>query len=216
MSSTQTHIDFGGLTVSFDDRVLRPREWTTAQSYWAADLLRHAPPGAVLELCAGVGHIGLLATAGTSRRLVLVDLSPVACEFARANAEADRAADSFEVRRGRVDEVLAEDERFVAIIADPPWVPSERTQRFPEDPLTAIDGGQDGMDIAWACVDVAAGHLADQGWMLLQLGTLEQADAVHERLAGAPELALKVAEVRDYGDSGVLLHLARSGDRPPA
>jgi methylase of polypeptide subunit release factors len=216
MSRSQTQMDFGGLTVTFDDRVLRPREWTTAQSYWAADLLRHAPSGAVLELCAGVGHIGLLATAGTSRRLVLVDLSGVACDFARTNAGAARAAGTFEVRRGRVDEVLADEERFVAIIADPPWVPSERTQRFPEDPLTAIDGGADGMHVAWACVDVAAGHLADQGWMLLQLGTVEQAEAVHERLAGATELALEVAEVREYGDRGVLLLLVRSGDRPPA
>ena len=208
-------LDFGGLAVSFDDRVIRPRQWTTAQSYWAADRLRHAPPGAVLELCAGVGHIGLLAVADTSRPLVLVDLDETACGYARVNARAAHPDRTVEVRCGRMDEVLSAEERFIAIIADPPWVPTAGTAAFPEDPLTAIDGGPDGMDIAWACVDVAARHLADQGWLLLQLGTPEQADAVDARLARAPQLALEVVEVRDYGESGVLVSIARSGDLPP-
>ncbi len=203
-------IQFGDLTVDFDDRVLRPRTWTTAQSYWAADLLRDAPQGPVLELCAGVGHIGLLAAAGSSRPLVLVDLDETACDFARSNAGRARADGSVEIRRGRVDEVLRPDERFVGVIADPPWVPSDSTGRFPEDPLTAIDGGPDGMDIAWACVDVAGHHLLDQGWLLIQLGTTAQADAVHERLAASPERRLKVVEVREYGEHGVLVHIART------
>jgi methylase of polypeptide subunit release factors len=202
------HIDFGGLSVEFDDRVLRPRPWTIAQSYWAADLLRAAPAGPVLELCAGVGHIGLLAVAGTPRPLVLVDLDATACDFARANTDAARPEGPVQVRHGRVDTVLGDEERFVGIIADPPWVPSDGTGRFPDDPLGAIDGGPDGMDVAWACVDVAARHLADQGWLLLQLGTVGQADAVRERLAASPEPALTVLEVRDYEGQGVLVHLA--------
>jgi methylase of polypeptide subunit release factors len=209
-NSKEQHTTFGTLQVAYDERVLRPRQWTTAQSYWAADLLRHGSSGALLELCAGVGHIGLLAVADTDRRLVSVDFDPTACGYARANAEACRPPGTFEVRQGRVDEVIGPEERFVGVIADPPWVPSAGTARFPEDPLTAIDGGPDGMDIAWACVDVAARHLEDQGWLLLQLGRAEQADSVQERLAAAPELALKVAEMREYGDRGVLVHVART------
>jgi methylase of polypeptide subunit release factors len=203
-------IDFGALEVRFDDRVLRPRPWTTAQSYWARDLLRSSPPGPVLELCAGVGHIGLLAVAGTSRDLVLVDLDETACRYARENARSARPDGVVEVRRGRVDQVLSPGERFAGIIADPPWVPSQGTRCFPEDPLTAIDGGPDGLDVAWSCVDVAARHLADGGWLLLQLGAAEQAEAVGARLAAAPEPALTLLEVREYGRRGVLVHLGRA------
>ena len=71
-------IEFGSLSIQFDDRVLRPRRWTTAQSAWASALLDGAPEGPVLELCAGVGHIGLLAMTGQSRPLVLVDSSQIA------------------------------------------------------------------------------------------------------------------------------------------
>ncbi len=210
-TSPAPQLDFGGLTVSYDDRVLRPRQWTTAQSYWAADLLRHAPAGPVLELCAGVGHIGLLAVAGSSRPLVLVDFDETACGFARVNAQRSAHEASIDVRQGRVDEVVAPEERFVGVLADPPWVPSAGTERFPDDPLTAIDGGPDGMSIAWSCVDVAATHLVDRGWLLLQLGTQQQAEGVQERLDASPELALKLLDVREYGERGVLVHVVRSG-----
>jgi release factor glutamine methyltransferase len=203
-------MSFGGLSIAFDDQVLRPRPWTSAQSYWAADLLRSSPAGPVLELCAGVGHIGLLAVTFQPRDLVLVDLDAGACDLARRNVAANPLASTVEVRRGRVDEVLAEHERFAGIIADPPWVPSRDVVRFPEDPLTAIDGGEDGMSVAWACLEVVGQHLADDGWALFQLGTTGQVRAVAERLAGAPELRLEVAEVREYGERGVLLHLART------
>jgi release factor glutamine methyltransferase len=88
-------------------------------------------------------------------------------------------------------------------------VPTDGVHRFPEDPRTAIDGGDDGMDIAWACLDVAGRHLGPRGWLLLQLGTRGQAEAVRDRLSTSPELGLGVVEVREHGERGVLVHLAR-------
>ena len=79
---------FGSLQIRYDDRVLEPRPWTTAQSAWAAELIEQAPEGDVLELCTGAGHIGLLAIAGSDRRLVAVDASPTAAEHAADNAAA--------------------------------------------------------------------------------------------------------------------------------
>ncbi len=169
---------FGPLTIAFDDRVLRPREWTAAQSEWAAELMRTAPDGPVLELCAGAGHIGLLAVAASKRRLVCVDANPVACDFARDNARDAGMADRVEVREARLETALADDEIFPVVIADPPWVPRAETGRFPEDPLSAIDGGDDGLDVARACLRVVADHLAPGGSAVLQLGTVAQATAL--------------------------------------
>ena len=171
-------VPFGSLTIAFDDRVLRPREWTAAQSEWAADLMATAPGGTVLELCAGAGHIGLLAVAQTGRRLLCVDANPVACDYARANALAAGLAELVEVREARLQDALAADETFPVVIADPPWVPREQTGRFPEDPLTAIDGGDDGLDVARACLAVIDDHLAPGGSAVLQVGTRAQAGAL--------------------------------------
>jgi release factor glutamine methyltransferase len=202
-------VPFGHLRIAFDDRLLRPRPWTAEQSRWAAELVALAPEGPVLELCAGAGHIGLLCTALQSRPLVAVDVNPVACGYARLNADANGLGDLVEVRRGPVDAVLEAGERFAVVIADPPWVRRAEVQRFPEDPLLAIDGGDDGLDLAWLCLEVTAGHLADGGSAVLQLGTPAQVDAVRARLAAEPAMGLRVGEQRSFGDRGVLVRVDR-------
>jgi methylase of polypeptide subunit release factors len=194
---------FGPLRITFDGRVLRPRPWTEAQATWAAEILRDAPGGPVLELCAGAGQIGLLAVLGSTRRLVCVDVNPAACAWARHNAEMAGLADRVEVREGPMDEVLRDSERFSLVVADPPWVRRDQVDRYPEDPLVAIDGGHDGMELAWTCVDIARHHLIAGGTLLLQLGTVEQVDALRDRLDGG---TLGITEVR-WCDRGVLVRL---------
>ena len=199
---------FGPLRITFDGRVLRPRPWTAAQSEWAAEILAQAPPGPVLELCAGAGQIGLLAVAAAPRSLVCVDLDPVACDYARHNARAAGLDDRVEVREGSMEEVLRDSERFALVIADPPWVRREEIGRFPEDPRLAIDGGPDGMEVAWLCVDTARPHLMRGATVLLQLGIVEQVDLLRERLREQTEDELVISEVR-WCDRGVLVRLDR-------
>lgn len=174
----ESTIAFGGLDIAFDHRVLQPRPWTVRQSVWAEELLTQAPPGDVLELCSGAGHIGLRAVAHHDRHLVMVDVDPVACAFARSNAAAAKMADRVEVRQLPIDDAVRPTELFSVIIADPPWVPTAETTTFPEDPLLAIDGGDDGLRIAHMCVRTAGDHLLEGGSLLIQLGTAEQAAAV--------------------------------------
>lgn len=200
--TTET-MGFGPLRITFDGRVLRPRTWTAAQSEWAAEILTTAPPGAVLELCAGAGQIGLLAVLGSDRRLVCVDMNPAACEWARHNAEDAGLGDRVEVREGPMDEVLRDSERFAVVVADPPWVRRDDVDSYPEDPVLAIDGGHDGMDVAWMCVDLARTHLSVHGTLLLQLGTVEQVDRLRDRLRGDD---LEITEIR-WCDRGVLVRL---------
>ena len=206
-ASTSRQTTFGGLTIAYDQSVLEPRSWTTAQSHWAADLLRSAPDGPVLELCCGAGHIGLLTVTLTPRSLVQVDMNPDACRFARANAAAATPAADVRVVEGPLDRVLDPADRFAGVIADPPWVRSDETTRFPEDPVLAIDGGGDGLDLARTCVEVAARHLVQGGWLLLQMGTTGQVQALEKWLAEPGTPSLTVHEVRTYADRGVLVRL---------
>lgn len=200
-------MDFGGLRIAFDGRVLRPRTWTEQQSRWASLLLPDLPPGPVLELCSGAGQIGLLAISGSGRRLVCVDVNPVAAEFAAANASAAGLRSRLEQRLGRVTDVLAPGEQFPLIIADPPWVPRLQTQRFPEDPVLAIDGGDDGLDVVRECLAVIDTHLDDDGVALLQLGPGGQVRKVERLLA---DTTLVPGESREFGDRGTLLRIDRA------
>ncbi len=204
MRAGSDHMAFGPLSIAFDARVLRPRPWTIHQARWAADLMRAAPPGPVLELCAGAGQIGLLAVAGSDRDLVQVDADPVACSFASANAV--RAAGSrggtVHVRQAGIDEALRHDERFALILADPPWVPTEAVRRYPDDPVHAIDGGVDGLGVMRRCLRVIGERLTPGGSAVVQVGTLQQALTVDEDAA-----PLRALAVRSYQPRGVLVLL---------
>ena len=201
-------VHFGGLEIGFDERLLRPRTWTAEQSRWAAELLDDAPDGPVLELCAGAGHIGLLAVTLRARPLVCVDVSSAACDYARRNAETAGLGGLVTVREGTIDDVLDARERFALVIADPPWVRRVDTGRFPEDPLLAIDGGDDGLDVARACLRAAGRHLVPGGSLVLQLGTLEQVTIVRDELPAYG--AMDLVETRSY-PRGVLARFDASG-----
>lgn len=215
LSTTEAHdpaalsIDFGPLTITYDSRVLVPRPWTALQSQWAAELLVDLPPGPVLEICTGAGHIGLLALELSGRSGVLVDVDPVAAEFARSNADRAGLADRVEVRLSRAEEAVAPGETFAMVIADPPWVPSSSVGRFPDDPLLAIDGGHDGLAIAWTCLSVMDTALAADGVGLIQLGNQAQVEAVEAWLRRDDTPKMRVDEVRAHEDRGVVVLVRR-------
>lgn len=207
-TTSQDHVDFAGLRITFDRRLLRPRSWTVAQSRWAARLMESAPDGPVLELCTGAGQIGLASIVDNERRLVCVDVEPPAADFCARNARAAGLAHRVEVRCGRLDQVLGPTERFAVIIADPPWVRRTDTGRFPEDPLLAIDGGEDGLDVARGCLSAVEAHLADGGSAVVQLGSRGQVEVL---AAAARERGLvHHVATRSFGDQGVLAQFDRT------
>jgi methylase of polypeptide subunit release factors len=187
---------FGQLDVLYDERVLVPRPWTLMQSEWTAELAHTAPPGPILELCAGVGHIGLTAAALADRDLVQVELDPVAGNYAHRNAERAGRSGRVTIRVGPMAAALREDEQYPLIIADPPYLPSGDVRAWPNDPVIAIDGGADGLDQIRSCIDVGEQHLASNGSLLLQVAGAIQAEQVAALLADRTGRALRIVEKR--------------------
>jgi methylase of polypeptide subunit release factors len=211
MTITARYVDFGDLRIGYDKRVLEPRPWTTGQSRWARRLAEEVPAGPVLELCCGAGQIGLLALRGSTRRLVMVDADEVACWWTAKNAAAAGLIDQVDVRHGRMQDVLAEDELFPLIIADPPWVASWAVGRFPHDPLLAIDGGADGLGVVRATVRTVAEHLLPSGAALVQVGP-DQVPDVDELLTENPSLGLRMVHYLGFGSRGAVVELRRRGE----
>lgn len=197
---------FGGLTVRFDRTVLRPRDWTIAQTDKAVRLLSTLAAGPVLELCAGVGHIGLAAIAQRPRLLVQVDSSERACAFAEANAATAGLSEFVDVRCGSLEEALDPREQFALVIADPPWVRQKEVGLYLDDPATAIDGGPEGLDVARSCLALMRKHLLPHGAGILQLGDIDQVVALYGEL---PAYGLRSVSVDAYGGQGVLMELRR-------
>lgn len=201
---------FGPLTVRYDERVLTPRPWTLQQSEWAAQICADAEPGPVLELCAGAGHIGLAAAVLANRDLVQVEVDPVAASYAHANAATAGWSKRTEIRNTRLERALRPDERFVVIIADPPYLPSADVSRWPEDPPAAIDGGADGLDLVRACLHLAGQHLTDAGRLLLQIAGPRQDEQITRLLDSTPGLGLDRRAIRVIDDQRAILLVGRA------
>jgi methylase of polypeptide subunit release factors len=185
---------FGPLVVEYDDRVLTPRPWTAEQSRWAAELAADAAPGPLLELCAGAGHIGLAAAVLADRELVQVESDPVAAGYAARNAARAGRSGRVQVRTARLQDALRPGERFPLVIADPPYLPSEQVARWPDDPVAAIDGGADGLDVVRACLAVAGDHLPAGGPLLLQVAGPRQAAEVARSAARFRHESLRIID----------------------
>lgn len=198
-------ITFGPITVRYDDSVIKPRPWTVSQSEWVAEAAPDRPPGPILELCSGAGHIGLAAAALTGRPLVQVDANPAACRLARHNAEAAGLGEVVEIRCGWLSEMVDDGESFPIVIADPPYVPSAAVGRF-VDPALAIDGGSDGLDRLVECCRLADRHLLAGGLLSLQVWGSGQWAQLRPQVPSA----LVLDECRTYGPDRAVVHLTRA------
>ncbi|MEU8567772.1 putative protein N(5)-glutamine methyltransferase [Streptomyces pathocidini] len=157
----------------------------------SAAFLRRGFGGArlvVVDLCCGTGAVGVaLAAALGSVELYAVDVDPAAVRCARRNV-ADAGGRVFEGDlyaplptglRGRVN-ILA---------ANVPYVPTEAVGLLPpeardHEPLTALDGGTDGLDVLRRVAAEASRWLAPGGHLLIETSEAQAPQAAEAFAAG--------------------------------
>jgi release factor glutamine methyltransferase len=162
--------EFRGLRIAVDAGVFVPRRRTEFLVERAAAL---APPGAVvLDMGCGSGAIGaaLLATLD-GIELHAADVEPAAVRCARRNVvtrgghvyEGDLFAPLPCALRGRVD----------VLVANAPYVPTGEVGLMPpearlHEPLVALDGGADGLDVQRRVIAEAPRWLAPGAHLLIE------------------------------------------------
>jgi release factor glutamine methyltransferase len=128
---------------------------------------------------------------------VATDLSEVALEVAARNAVRHDVARR--IRFVRTDVLDGVTGPFHAIVSNPPYVPSSDVPSLqPEvrdhEPVGALDGGPDGLDVIRRLVPAAASRLATGGWLLFEF-SYGQVEAVRALVATEPCLCLET--IRD-------------------
>ncbi len=141
-------------------------------------LVRVAPRGPrrlTLDLCCGPGT-QTLAAAAYSERAIGIDLNPRALRFAAFNAAANRS-DNVTFLHGDTYAPLG-DERFDAILSNPPFVP------WPDDgaPLLFRGGGPRGEDVLERILAGAVERLEPDG-MLAIVADFADAQTLPDRIA---------------------------------
>ncbi|MFI0509134.1 putative protein N(5)-glutamine methyltransferase [Streptomyces sp. WSLK1-5] len=186
--------EFRGLRVTVAPGVFVPRRRT---EFLVEQALALAPDArVVVDLCCGSGAVGAaLAAALGPVELHAADIDPAAVDCARRNtAHAGgrvHTGDLFEALpaglRGRVD-ILA---------ANVPYVPTEEVALLPteardHEPLVALDGGTDGLDVLRRVAAEAPRWLAPGGCLLVETSERQAAAAVDAfaRCGLTPRLAV--------------------------
>ncbi|WP_330238540.1 putative protein N(5)-glutamine methyltransferase [Streptomyces sp. NBC_00525] len=184
--------EFNGLRIAVDPGVFVPRRRTEFLVERAVSL---APdPAVVVDLCCGSGALGAALAAALDRvELHAADVEPAAVRCARRNIgergrvyEGDLFAALPETLRGRVD----------VLLANVPYVPSEDVPLLPaearvHEPLVALDGGGDGLDVLRRVAAEAPHWLAPGGSLLVETSE-RQAERAAQAVA-ATGLTARVA-----------------------
>jgi release factor glutamine methyltransferase len=193
--------EFYGRPFRVDGRVLIPRPDTEALVDAALARTTHVSMCLrALDLCTGSGCVGVtLARERPTSRVHLTDTSDAALAVARENAQ---RLGAYNVSFARADLLDGLDPaiRFDAIVANPPYVPSAEIQGLARDiqdyePRTALDGGDDGLELIRRIIERAPALLRPRGTLALEVGA-GQAASVSECFVARGFDA--VARTKDY------------------
>jgi release factor glutamine methyltransferase len=164
-------VEFCGLRIVVDPGVFVPRRRTELLVSQAAACV--ARSGAVVvDLCCGSGAVGAALAAVLDRpQIYAVDIDPVAVACARRNLEPVGGR----VFEGDLYEPLPASlrSRVDLLVANTPYVPSDSVAMMPpeardHEPLVALDGGADGLDVQRTVAAQAATWLAPGGHLLIE------------------------------------------------
>jgi release factor glutamine methyltransferase len=197
------------LDLSVDRRVLIPRPDTEHLVDWVLEDWPPppAPPLPIIDVGTGSGAIALAIKKARPEALVhACDLSTDALDVARANASQHALEVEFH-HSDLLDSVPKAPGGWRVVAANLPYIPAvELDSLMPEvrqyEPLSALDGGDDGLDLVRRLIDQCApaqGRMSPRGAIYLEIG-IHQAETTAELLRAAGYADVDIRD--DYGGIG--------------
>ncbi|MDD3250617.1 MAG: peptide chain release factor N(5)-glutamine methyltransferase [Smithellaceae bacterium] len=170
---------FWSFALDVDPGVLIPRPDTEVIVEEALAVLRQESWShpRILDVGTGSGAIALaLACETPGASITATDISEAALETAKKNAAALKA-EQIVFLRGNLFEPV--DGRFDLIVSNPPYIGADEYQSLPPgvknfEPEEALRAGQTGLEFYKKLIDQSYGHLAENGWLLLEIGARQK------------------------------------------
>jgi release factor glutamine methyltransferase len=196
MSAITGRREFWGLEFEVGPEVLAPRPETEIVVEEAIACLTRpkqdaspAAPHVLVDVGTGSGCLAVcLAREFPAAKVIATDLSPAALSIAARNAHRHGVAGRTEFRQtSLVDGVSGP---AALVVSNPPYIPTGDIAGLPPEvrawePLEALDGGPDGLDIVRALLAAVPRVLAPGGWLIMEFGYGQRA-GVEDLLRGSP------------------------------
>ena len=204
------HRDFYGRRFKVTPDVLIPRPDTETLVEHALECIPEDAACRVLDVGTGSGAVAItIAAERPLARVTATDISEGALRVATENAEQLDVASRVRFERANL---LNGEEQYDVIVSNPPYITSsELIGLQPEirehEPSTALEAGEDGLDVVRALLTAAVPATASDAQMLIEIGA-EQAvpvvDFVKEHRAWQP-----IAVYLDLNRIDRVVHLRR-------
>lgn len=162
-----------GLPFYVDERVIVPRSFIAEILCDNPDLMP-GPVYSVLDLCTGSGCLAVLAAQlYPDAHIDAVDLSADALAVARRNVDDYGLDHQITLHQGDLFAPLA-GRKYDLIITNPPYVDGGAIGLLPDEyrhePVMALAGGDDGMDLVRRILAEAPSHMNPGGLLLCEVG----------------------------------------------
>lgn len=168
------HQEFMKLNFYVDENVLIPRADT---EILVEEVISNCKQNVeknykILDLCAGSGAIGISISKYITNSYVLcTDISDKAIEVARKNAELNKIDN---IKFMQSDMFKNVEGKFDIIVSNPPYIKkdiiSSLDKEVQNEPIIALDGGDDGLNFYRIIVDEAYNYLNENGKLFLEIG----------------------------------------------
>lgn len=183
--------EFYGLPMTVTPDVLIPRMDTEILVEAAIDAVKAmGMKGRILDLCCGSGCIACaLANELPAARLVAADLSPSALEVCRKNIKDNKLTSRIiPMNADAMTWPPMSIGSFDIIVSNPPYIPSFELIELDcsvrdYEPMTALDGGEDGLDFYRAIIKYWTITLRANGLMMFEVGEGQAQDVSRMLLA---------------------------------
>ena len=191
---------FYGLEFIVGEGVLIPRADTETLVETGLDLIKGVKDPSVLDLCAGSGAIGIsIAVNRGDSNVLLLEKFETAFSYLNENIKLNNV-DNAEAFKGDVLKGDCSDRKFDLIISNPPYIKSAEIKYLEREvkcePLSALDGGSDGLNFYRAIINNYKGALKSGGKICFEVG-INQSEIVDEMLNISGFEDIKT--VKDYG-----------------
>lgn len=168
------HQEFMKLNFFVTKDVLIPRQDTEILVEETINIAKNYEEPKILDLCTGSGAIAVsLAKNLDNSNIVATDISQKVIDVAIKNASFNGVRDKIEFFVSNLFNKI-KDQKFDIIVSNPPYIETATIKKLSKEvqnePISALDGGSDGLDFYRKIAEKAPDYLNENGYLCLEIG----------------------------------------------
>ncbi len=175
--------DFYDLTFNVGKGVLIPRPETETLVDFALEKIKDIKSPIIYDLCAGSGCIGLtIAHHRKDAKVYLLEKEDDALKYLKSNKEKYNLDNAYVIQGDLFNVDLSQIPQADVILSNPPYIPANEIDGLQKEvqfePLTALDGGADGLDFYRCIAKKWISKVKKNGYVALECGEEQSADII--------------------------------------